>query len=40
MKSDRIYLDHILECIGWIERFTVEGDLSLLRAALLAAIED
>ncbi len=25
MKRDRIYLDHILECIGWIERFTVEG---------------
>ena len=25
MKSDRIYLDHILECIGWIERFTAEG---------------
>jgi uncharacterized protein with HEPN domain len=25
MKSDRIYLDHILECISWIERFTAEG---------------
>ena len=25
MKSDRVYLDHILECIGWIERFTAEG---------------
>ena len=25
MKSDRIYLDHILECITWIERFTAEG---------------
>jgi uncharacterized protein with HEPN domain len=25
MKSDRIYLDHILECIGWIESFTAEG---------------
>ena len=25
MKTDRIYLDHILECIGWIERFTAEG---------------
>ncbi len=25
MKIDRIYLDHILECISWIERFTAEG---------------
>jgi uncharacterized protein with HEPN domain len=25
MKNDRIYLDHILECIGWIESFTAEG---------------
>jgi uncharacterized protein with HEPN domain len=25
MKKDRVYLDHILECIGWIERFTAEG---------------
>jgi len=25
MKSDRIYLDHILECISWIEQFTAEG---------------
>jgi uncharacterized protein with HEPN domain len=52
MKSDRVYLDHILECISWIGRFTAEGikldhiweiikgDLSLLRAELLATIED
>ena len=25
MKNDQIYLDHILECIGWIESFTSEG---------------
>jgi len=25
MKNDRLYLDHILECIGWIESFTAEG---------------
>jgi uncharacterized protein with HEPN domain len=25
MKSDQVYLDHILECISWIERFTAEG---------------
>ena len=25
MKSDRIYLDHILECISWIIHFTAEG---------------
>ena len=25
MKNDRIYIDHILECIGWIESFTAEG---------------
>jgi uncharacterized protein with HEPN domain len=25
MKNDQIYLDHILECIGWIESFTAEG---------------
>jgi len=30
MKSDRIYLDHILECIGWIERFTTEGREALI----------
>jgi len=31
MKRDRIYLDHILECIGWIERFTVEGREAFLK---------
>jgi uncharacterized protein with HEPN domain len=31
MKSDRIYLDHILECIGWIERFTTEGREAFLK---------
>src|SRR5512139_3719348 len=31
MKSDRIYLDHILECIGWIERFTEEGREAFLK---------
>jgi uncharacterized protein with HEPN domain len=25
MKNDQIYLDHILESIGWIESFTAEG---------------
>jgi uncharacterized protein with HEPN domain len=25
MKNDQIYLDHILECIRWIESFTAEG---------------
>jgi len=25
MKSDLIYLNHILECIEWISRFTEEG---------------
>ena len=31
MKRDRIYLDHILECIGWIEGFTVEGREAFLK---------
>jgi uncharacterized protein with HEPN domain len=31
MKRDRIYLDHIPECIGWIERFTVEGREAFLK---------
>ncbi len=40
MKSDRIYLDHILECIGWIERFTAEGREAFLKTEteLLEAI--
>ena len=25
MKDDRIYIDHILECIDWITRYTAEG---------------
>jgi len=25
MKSDQVYLDHILEGISWIERFAAEG---------------
>ena len=25
MKDDLVYLDHILECIHWIGRFTEEG---------------
>ncbi len=25
MKNDQIYLDHILESIGWIEIFTADG---------------
>ena len=25
MKDDRVYLDHILECVHWIGRFTVDG---------------
>jgi uncharacterized protein with HEPN domain len=25
MKDDRVYLDHILECIEWINRYTQEG---------------
>lgn len=25
MKDDRIYLDHIPECINWISHFTAEG---------------
>jgi uncharacterized protein with HEPN domain len=25
MKDDRVYLDHVLECIRWILRFTAEG---------------
>jgi len=25
MKDDRIYVDHILECINWIASFTAEG---------------
>ena len=25
MKDDRIYIDHILECIEWITRYTAEG---------------
>jgi uncharacterized protein with HEPN domain len=25
MKDDRIYLDHILDCINWIRQFTEEG---------------
>ncbi len=31
MKSDRIYLDHILECIGWIDRFIEEGREAFLK---------
>lgn len=25
MKDDRIYIDHILECIEWIARYTADG---------------
>ena len=25
MKDDRVHLDHILECVHWIGRFTVDG---------------
>ena len=25
MKDDRIYIDHILECVEWITRYTREG---------------
>ncbi|MEW6743278.1 MAG: DUF86 domain-containing protein [Planctomycetota bacterium] len=25
MKDDRIYLDHILECMEWIFKYTVDG---------------
>jgi uncharacterized protein with HEPN domain len=25
VKDDRIYIDHILECIEWITRYTAEG---------------
>jgi uncharacterized protein with HEPN domain len=25
MKDDQIYLDHILECLKWIKRYTVDG---------------
>jgi len=25
MKDDRVYLDHILECVHWIGRFTEDG---------------
>ena len=25
MKDDIIYIDHILECVHWIERYTAEG---------------
>ncbi len=25
MKDDRIYIDHILECMEWITRYTAEG---------------
>ena len=25
MKDDRVYLDHILECVHWIGRFTSDG---------------
>lgn len=25
MKDDRIYIDHILECMEWIARYTAEG---------------
>ena len=31
MKNDRIYLDHILECIGWIETFTADGGDAFLK---------
>lgn len=25
MKDDRVHLDHILECVDWIGRFTADG---------------
>jgi len=25
VKDDRIYIDHILECMEWITRYTAEG---------------
>ena len=31
MKNDQIFLDHILECIEWIERFTAEGREAFLK---------
>lgn len=31
MKDDRVYLDHILECLEWIDRFTTGGREAFLR---------
>ncbi len=31
MKEDRIYLDHILECLDWIARHTAEGKEAFFR---------
>ena len=30
MKDDCIYIDHILDCIGWIARYTADGRDSFL----------
>ena len=31
MKEDKVYLDHIVECLDWIEQFTVEGRTAFLK---------
>ena len=31
MKNETVYLDHIIECIDWIERYAAEGKEVFLR---------
>lgn len=31
MKGDRLYLDHILECLDWVDSHTAEGEEVFLR---------
>lgn len=35
MKEDRIYLNHVLECIGYIEEFTKGGREAFLKSRLI-----
>ncbi len=35
MKDDKIYLNHVLECIGYIEEFTKDGRETFLQSRLI-----
>jgi uncharacterized protein with HEPN domain len=35
VKGDRLYLSHILDCIGFVEEYTKSGKLSFMKSRLI-----